>query len=81
MSASGVLANGTLGLLAPLGAGALLNPLPMPPLALRLDLPVLAGVVTGLWLLDGRGVPLSRRMGVFLVVCFVVYAAARIVTS
>ena len=78
MSASSVLANGTVGLLAPLGMATLAHPLTVPALVLRLDVPALAILVTALWYLDRRGVGLSRRSGGFLVFSFLAYAAARI---
>ena len=81
MSPSSVLANGALGLLAPLGIAALIHPLTVPPRVLGLDIPMAAAVVTALWLACRRRAGLSRRTGGILVACFLVYAAARIVST
>jgi cation:H+ antiporter len=81
MSPYSVLANGALGLLAPLGLAALIHPITLPPRVLGLDIPAAAAVVTALGLACRRRTGLSRRAGGTLVACFLVYAAVRIVST
>ncbi len=81
LSASSVLANGTLGLLLPLGLGALIRPLGVDRLALLLDLPALGIVILCLWTWDRRGVRVAGARAATLLAAFLIYVVARMASS
>ena len=81
LSASSVLANGTLGLLLPLGLGALVRPLGVDRLALLLDLPALGIVILALWVWDRRGARVAGGRAGALLGAFLIYVVARMASS
>lgn len=81
LSASSVLANGTLGLLLPLGLAALIQPLSVDRLALLLDLPALGIVILGLWAWDRRGAQVAGARAAALLAAFLIYVIARMASS
>jgi cation:H+ antiporter len=81
LSASSVLANGTLGLLVPLGLAALIRPMGVDRLALLLDLPALGIVILCLWAWDRRGAQVVGARAAALLGAFLVYVIARMASS
>lgn len=81
LSASSVLANGTLGLLLPLGVAALARPLGVDRLTLLLDLPAIGIVIVCLWAWDRRGARVEGARAGALLVAFLIYVVARMGSS
>lgn len=81
LSASSVLANGTMGLLLPLGLAALLRPLGVDRLAVLLDLPALGIVIVCLWAWDRRGARVEGARAAALLAAFGIYVIARMASS